>query len=117
MKFYPDISASDQAIQMAIARNFRKCERGSAWSQAISREQILPGSDLIFEIWVLRASVFVFECFVFETTAKVGPISSNDFQACFPSLYLEIKEIKRASDQFKLPQSSLILHFIAEGHL
>ena len=22
----------------------------------------------VFEIWVLRASVFVFECFVFETT-------------------------------------------------
>ena len=24
----------------------------------------------VFEIWVLLASVFVFECFVFETTAK-----------------------------------------------
>ena len=46
VKFYPDISASDQAIQIAIARNFRKCERESACSQAISREQILPGSDL-----------------------------------------------------------------------
>ena len=23
----------------------------------------------VFEIWVLRASVFVFECFVFETTS------------------------------------------------
>ena len=41
----------------------------------------------VFEIWVLRASVFVFECFVFETTAKVGPISSNDFQAYFPFLH------------------------------
>ena len=39
----------------------------------------------VFEIWVLRASVFVFECFVFETTVKVGPISSNDF--CFPFLH------------------------------
>ena len=25
---------------------------------------------LVFEIWVLRASVFVFECIVFETTIK-----------------------------------------------
>ena len=25
----------------------------------------------VFEIWVLRASVFVFECFVFETTLKL----------------------------------------------
>ena len=24
----------------------------------------------VFEIWVLRASVFVFECFVFETTGE-----------------------------------------------
>ena len=24
----------------------------------------------VFEFWVLRASVFVFECFVFETTLK-----------------------------------------------
>ena len=26
----------------------------------------------VFEIWVLRASVFVFECFVFETTGLAG---------------------------------------------
>ena len=25
----------------------------------------------VFEFWVLRASVFVFECFVFETTLKL----------------------------------------------
>ena len=25
----------------------------------------------VFEIWVLRASVFIFECFVFETTLKL----------------------------------------------
>ena len=24
----------------------------------------------VFEIWVLRASVFIFECFVFETTGE-----------------------------------------------
>ena len=29
-----------------------------------------PGC-FVFEIWVLRASVFVFECFVFETTLIV----------------------------------------------
>ena len=32
----------------------------------------------VFEIWVLRASVFVFECFVFETTiitaTKITPM-------------------------------------------
>ena len=27
----------------------------------------------VFEIWVLRASVFVFECFVFETTVIERP--------------------------------------------
>ena len=26
----------------------------------------------VFEIWVLRTSVFVFECFVFETTFNFG---------------------------------------------
>ena len=26
------------------------------------------GCSFVFEFWVLRASVFVFECFVFETT-------------------------------------------------
>ena len=37
----------------------------------------------VFEIWVLRASVFVFECFVFETTDRevVGsnPVETNFF--------------------------------------
>ena len=28
----------------------------------------------VFEIWELRASVFVFECFVFETTPTLRPL-------------------------------------------
>ena len=28
----------------------------------------------VFEIWVLRPSVFVFECFVFETTPTLRPL-------------------------------------------
>ena len=31
--------------------------------------QVSSFGCFVFEIWVLRASVFVFECFVFETTA------------------------------------------------
>ena len=31
----------------------------------------------VFEIWVLRASVFVFECFVFETTYLMVVFISN----------------------------------------
>ena len=35
------------------------------------RSRVLRFRDLgvfVFEFWVLRASVFVFECFIFETT-------------------------------------------------
>ena len=33
----------------------------------------------VFEFWVLRASVFVFECFVFETTLKVEANQNTAF--------------------------------------
>ena len=49
MKFYPDISANDQATRIAIVHNFRKWRKeafGPIDYQAITREQILTGSDL-----------------------------------------------------------------------
>ena len=107
MKFYPDISARDQAIRIAMARNFqkkgkRKCFFGpvdstwfglrharlkvvvlqptvvSSFGCFVFEIRVLSFRDLgasfssfrcfVFEFWVLRASVFVFEGFVFKTT-------------------------------------------------
>ena len=48
VKFYPDISARDQAIRIAMARKFRKRRKRKRFfgPRAIAREQILRGSDL-----------------------------------------------------------------------
>ena len=37
----------------------------------------------VFEFWVLRASVFVFECFVFETTDIIEGSSYRESTASF----------------------------------
>ena len=107
MKFYSDISASEQAIRIAMVRNFRKRRKGkcffgpvdstwfgfrharlkvvvlqptvvSSFGCFVFEIRVLRFRDLgasfssfrwfVFEFWVLRASVFVFEGFVFQTT-------------------------------------------------
>ena len=50
--------------------------RGLRFRSRVLRFPVLGASFssfgcFVFEIWVLRASVFVFECFVFETTAQL----------------------------------------------
>ena len=57
VKFYPDISASDQAIQIAIARNFRKWRKRKRFFSP-SRPRLLPENKFCLDlIWVSRSVI------------------------------------------------------------
>ena len=60
MKFYPEISASDQAIQIAIARRFRKWRKRKRFfsPRLLPEESVIDTQYVVINMYVYQKNAY-----------------------------------------------------------
>ena len=92
--------------------------RGLRFRSRVLRFRVLGASFtsfgyFVFEIWVLRASVFVFECVVFETTPPRDTNMASDHTKLykFGSTFFRISRMKYRTDLILGEASNIFISF------